>query len=86
MLSTKYGMFKTSKVEKIIFMSLVRNQTCRQESIVLLQEQSPGKILTDQDIDKFIKDTLIPSCIEDGTAQRMVERYIELKAEMCPKK
>lgn len=26
------------------------------------------------------------SCIEDGTAQRMVERYIELKEEMRPKK
>lgn len=48
----------------------------------LLKEESPGKILTDQDIDKFIKDTLIPSCIEDGTAERMVE----LKAEMCLKK
>ena len=77
---------KSKKLAKVIFRYLVCDETCRSESRGCLEKQTPEQEITSLDIDEFIKNIVVPSCIEDGTAAKMVREYRQLIQENKLKK
>lgn len=86
MISTRFGQFSQDKVTKYLYRSFKKNEECRRESEEILRELLPPNTpITSRDVDKFILTTVIPECIADGSAKRMIEKFAEIMPESLEK-
>jgi hypothetical protein len=81
MISTRFGQFSEEQIAKKLCAYFKRNDTCRQQSEEILRQQFPKTLITPKMIDTFIRYTLVPECIKDGTAARLLEKFGEKRPE-----